>query len=161
MLKYHKANSKNHSSCYNVISVNNIYNSDGYQHIKTHKTKTSTKQFASTDHKKEVTSLHDLQTCSLANAFIFTQFTATLVRKHKTPYKIFICDTQNENSGSFLSIPYLELSGSERIQCERLELLHCNHSDPTSMLPSSCRNNQECTGDISLLQDVRFSQQRC
>jgi len=79
----------------------------------------------------------------------------------KSPYRIFIWDTQNKNSGSFLSIPYLELFGSQRIQCDRLELLHSNHSDPTSMLPSLRRNNHEHTRDISLLQDVRFSQQCC
>lgn len=56
-----KSNSKNFSSCYNIILVNNIHNSDGYQHTKTHKTKTktSTKQLASTDHKKKETGLHD------------------------------------------------------------------------------------------------------
>jgi len=79
----------------------------------------------------------------------------------KTPYRIFIWDTQNKNSGSFLSIPYFELLGSQRIQCDRLELLHRNHTDPTSMLPSLCRNNQEHTRDISQLQDVGFSQQCC
>ena len=41
----------------------------------------------------------------------------------KSPYRIFIWDTQNKNSGSFLSIPYLELFGSQRIQCDRLDLL--------------------------------------
>jgi hypothetical protein len=79
----------------------------------------------------------------------------------KTPYRIFIWDTQSKNSGSFLSIPYFKLFGSQRIQCDRLELLHSKHTDPTSMLPSLCRNNQEHTRDISLLQDVGFSQQCC
>jgi len=87
--------------------------------------------------------------------------TVTSVWMPKIPYRIFIWDTNNKNSGSFLSIPYLELFGSQRIQCDWLELLHSNHSDPTSMLPSLRRNNQEHTRDISLLQDVRFSQQSC
>ena len=79
----------------------------------------------------------------------------------KTPYRIFVWDTQNDSSGSFLSIPYLELFGSQRIQYERLELLHSNHTDPISMLPSSCKNNQKHIRDVSLLQDVRFSQHCC
>ena len=87
--------------------------------------------------------------------------TVTSVWMPKTPYRIFVWDIHNKNSGSFLSIPHLELFGSQRIQCDRLELLHSNHNDPTSMLPSLCRNNQEHTRDISLLQDVRFSQLCC
>ena len=75
--------------------------------------------------------------------------------------EVFIWDTQNKNSGSFLSIPYVELFGSQRTQCDRLELLHSIQSDPNSMLPPLHRNNQEYARDISLLQDVGFSQQCC
>jgi hypothetical protein len=53
----------------------------------------------------------------------------------KTHHRIFIWDTQNENSGSFLSVPYLEL---QYLVDRGFSVKEWNDSTATTVTPPLC-----------------------